>query len=175
MTPAEIATMARLILDTHHALLHRELPRLAKALSSTPPPIRAPFFHLHQLLTEHLIKEENILFPMIFALASGGLPGGCGVAGPIRQMNVEHEQIRLLETTLRVAARDAGPEEYALLALLDDLSEHARKEDEELFPAVLALSGVEIEPIAPKQHRPIQPPPRKTGFLGRLKQRFSLG
>lgn len=139
MTPTELSALAQRILDTHHALLRRELPRLEAALRGGPPSLRAPFTHLKDLLDSHLMKEEQILFPAIFAIARGEEPMGCGLGGPIDQMQHEHEQIRLLETALREAARDAGPLEQDLLTLLDDLSLHADTEDEQLFPAALAL------------------------------------
>ena len=139
MTPAELTALAEHILGTHHALLHRELPRLDAALSAAPRSLRAPFGHLKSLLDDHLMKEERILFPAIFALCGGEGAHGCGLFGPIQQMQHEHEQIRLLETALREAARDAGPLEADLLALLDDLNVHAETEDTLLFPAAVAL------------------------------------
>ncbi|MDP2304700.1 MAG: hemerythrin domain-containing protein [Pseudomonadota bacterium] len=136
----DTAALARSILDTHHALLHRELPRLAVAFRASPTQLRAPFMRLKQVMDEHMMKEERILFPMIIALAEGGPNAGCGVDGPIAQMGAEHNGIRMLEDELRGVASLAGPEEESLMALLDDLSEHARTEDEALFPAALALS-----------------------------------
>ena len=65
MTPAELTALAEHILGTHHALLHRELPRLDAALSAAPRSLRAPFGHLKSLLDDHLMKEERILFPAI--------------------------------------------------------------------------------------------------------------
>lgn len=146
MTPDALAALAQRILDTHHALLRRELPRLEQALADGPPSLRAPFAHLKALLDGHLMKEEQILFPAIFRVSRGEELGGCGLAGPIAQMHHEHDQIRLLETALREAARDAGPLEQDLLALLDDLSVHAETEDTQLFPAALAL-GEEPVPV----------------------------
>lgn len=139
MTPTEIAALTQSILDTHHARLHRELPRLAVALAPESPRVRAPFAHLQRVMDDHMGKEEQILFPAIFQLCMGEGVDGCGVIGPIRQMQHEHDTIRTLESALREAARDAGPLQDDILELLDDLCEHARKEDEELFPAVLAL------------------------------------
>ncbi|MES2642375.1 MAG: hemerythrin domain-containing protein [Myxococcota bacterium] len=136
----DTAALAQSILDTHHALLHRELPRLAAAFRERPKELRAPFMRLKQVMDEHMMKEERILFPMIITLGEGGPNGGCGVDGPIAQMGAEHTGIRLLEDELRGVASLAGDEEEALMALLDDLSEHARKEDELLFPSALRLA-----------------------------------
>ncbi len=167
MTNADVALLARRILDTHHALLHAELPRLDAALVGQSRQVRAPFAHLRRVMDEHMMKEENILFPAILALAERGESSGCGVEGPILQMLAEHDEIRTLEWALREASRDAGVHEAALLAMLDDLSEHARTEDEELFPAALALMAPEGQVRAeelrrgeasrPSQTRPSSP------------------
>lgn len=135
----DLPALVTQVLDTHHALLRRELPRLGDALADAPPPIRAPFAHLRRLLDEHLRKEETVLFPAMLALAESGTTGGAPLAGLVAQMEREHDEIRLLETALREAARDAGPHEAALLALLDDLVEHTDLEDDALFPAALKL------------------------------------
>lgn len=168
----DTAALAQSILDTHHALLHRELPRLAAVFRDQPEELRAPFMRLKQVMDEHMMKEEQILFPLIITLAQGGGNGGCGVEGPIAQMGVEHNAIRLLEDEIRGASSLAGAEEEALMALLDDLSEHARKEDESLFPSALALAreasarpapaaGLTLvpkpTPAAPKPTPPVTP------------------
>ncbi len=145
MSSPEVALLARRILDTHHVFMHREMPRLAVALAGSSRQILAPFQHLHRTMDDHMMKEETILYPAIIALAEGKESSGCGVAGPINQMLAEHDEIRTLEGALRSASRDAGANEAALLAMLDDLCEHARIEDEELFPAALRLAGVEPE------------------------------
>lgn len=145
MNRIETAALANTILETHHAFLHRELPRLAAALRDAKPQVRVPFGHLCRTMESHMMKEEQILFPAIIALAESGEMSGCGVSGPIAQMCAEHDEIRTLETALRAASRAAGPLENDLLCLLDDLAEHARKEDEELFPAALALAGVAVD------------------------------
>lgn len=146
MTPDDVASLAQGILDTHHALTRRELAALALELAGAPAPLRAPFFHLHRLLESHMQKEEVILFPAISALARGEGISGCGVGGPIAQMRAEHDEIRTLEDALRNASRDAGALESRLLALLDDLAEHAAKEDALLFPAALEMAMVATQP-----------------------------
>jgi molybdenum cofactor biosynthesis enzyme MoaA/iron-sulfur cluster repair protein YtfE (RIC family) len=161
MTPTDTAILAQSILDTHHAFLHRELPRLGALLVDASPRLKAPFQHLQRVMDEHMRKEEGILFPMILALADGGAAGGCGVAGPIAQMGAEHDEIRTLEEALRAASRDAGELEPALLALLDDLSVHAAKEDELLFPAALALARGDHAPAEESDEPPAARGPRR--------------
>lgn len=148
-----VAALAQRVLDTHHALLHRELPALADALRVAPEAVRAPYTALRRLLDDHLWKEEQILFPAIFATCAGAGPGGCGLMGPIRQMGAEHVEIARLEALLRAAAPAAGAAADRLIALLDDLAAHARTEDEALFPAALAL-GQGPSPAA----LPVPPP-----------------
>ncbi len=159
MTAAETAELAQSILDSHHALLRRELPRLAEALAGAPPRLRVPFQHLRRVMDDHMAKEENILFPAILALARGEAAGGCGVGGPIAQMMAEHDEIRTLEEALRSASREAGPLEPSLLALLDDLGVHAAKEDELLFPAALELALLAAQPVIEVDEA--SPPPRR--------------
>lgn len=129
------------ILDTHHALLHRELPRLNQVFSrgDLPAKLAEPWAKLHRLLSDHLAKEELILFPSVRALATTGSSDGCAPDGPIMQLHVEHRQIAALSDQIRAASSYAGPDRDALLRLLDDLHTHAAKEDEQLFPAALAL------------------------------------
>lgn len=136
----DITTLAQHILDTHHALLHAELPRLTQAFAGDdiPDVVRRPWNELAALLEMHLMKEERILFPAIFAQARGEPLPPCGLEGPIRQMQYEHKMIEELEARLRGVLNQAGPEASALEALLDDLAIHAGREDRELFPAALA-------------------------------------
>jgi molybdenum cofactor biosynthesis enzyme MoaA/iron-sulfur cluster repair protein YtfE (RIC family) len=177
-TPSDVAALARSILDTHHALLKRELPLLEAGLRDADAAVRVPFGKLVRVLNEHLMKEEAILFPAILALAEGHAVDGCGVHGPIAQMQAEHEVIRALEEELRVERARAGTLGPDLLRLLDDLAEHARKEDEWLFPAAIRLAeaadgaraatneAARLEPAPPprRKHvppdaRPVTPPP----------------
>lgn len=65
MTTQELAALTRYVLDTHHALLHRELPRLEVALVGASPRLRVPFGNLKRVMDLHLMKEEQILFPAI--------------------------------------------------------------------------------------------------------------
>ncbi|MCK6502038.1 hemerythrin domain-containing protein [Myxococcota bacterium] len=134
------------VLDTHHALLHRELPRLDQALRAAPAPLRRAWTALSPLLRDHLHKEEVLLFPAILAVARGEAAAGCGILGPIRQMEHEHEQIRALEAELRALLPQAGAEAEALAALLDDLAVHAATEDDQVFPLALAGLAALLEP-----------------------------
>lgn len=139
------------IVATHHALLKSEIPRLSKRWLELKPPVGLlqPWQQLVGVLMPHMEKEEAILFPQLRALDAGQAPTGCGIIGPIKQMNYEHGFISTLEVCVRNAAHLAGPEERALLALMDDLAVHAQREDHELFTAALAaalrMAGAPVE------------------------------
>ncbi|NOY28400.1 MAG: radical SAM protein [Oligoflexia bacterium] len=134
------------ILDTHHALLHRELPRLNAALVDAPDAVRQPWAALSSLMQDHMNKEELILFPAAKAVAAGDVDAGRELLGPIEQMRQDHHQIRRIEAELRDVADQAGPNAAAIIAVLDDLAVHAATEDDQLFPRALATWAVLSEP-----------------------------
>lgn len=193
MQPADVAALAQHVLDTHHAFLHREMGPLRQALRAAPEDVRRDWDELQQLLEEHLMKEEVILFPSILALAGGDVSTAMHVIGPIPQMKVDHERIRELEARLRAEAPRAGDATEPLVVLLDDLAQHAHVEDVELFPAALALlpGTPDLEAIeaaatmAAQAHRPPRPaPPRRApppeptprkGLVGRVLDRIRGG
>jgi regulator of cell morphogenesis and NO signaling len=147
---------------THHRYLHDELPRLA-ALARKVVGVhgdRHPELHdvdvtftaLHADLDPHLTKEERVLFPMIRELvgATTTPSSRCGnLTGPIRMMLLEHDQAGELLAVLReitggyLPPADACASYQALYhgleALEADTHLHVHKENNVLFPAVLAL------------------------------------
>ena len=133
------ADLVEEILSTHHALLHAELPRLDAAAETMPDPLADTWMALSTLLQDHLVKEEQVLFPAILRLAEGGPPGHCGLEGPLTQMAAEHEQIESLVEVLLELAPGAGDDAELLVRVLEDLAVHARKEEEQLFPGARAL------------------------------------
>lgn len=152
-------TEVKEVMDTHHALLRREIPRLSQAWKAGKAPVSLtlPWAQLLAVLLPHLDKEEQILFPLICGLDSGEAPVGCGVEAPIRQMTYEHDLIGSYEAMLRLAAGDAGALEPDLLALLDDLAVHAHREEFDLYPRAVARArelaelGSEPVPESPDQ------------------------
>jgi regulator of cell morphogenesis and NO signaling len=151
------------IRDTHHVYLKENLPRLAALIvwenGKIDPSARGAmktiaegFRALSGEITAHLMKEEQILFPTIIKVerALAGDPDAgrdihCGVSPPVRQMIFEHDGAKKLLREIKTASgaiRGRGgyvPEELLSgLAQLDaDLTEHIRKEEEELFPAAI--------------------------------------
>jgi iron-sulfur cluster repair protein YtfE (RIC family) len=100
-----------------------------------------------------MAKEECILFPAIEQMEreqEGGpaaSAAGCGLEGPIAQMRFEHrsavqllEQLRPCAAGLEAVAGSSWRRRFAELA--DDLGEHIRLEEEELFPLAHRLAGI---------------------------------
>lgn len=141
------------ILDTYHAPLKEELPRLegmaAKVLKvhREKDPERlsalvAVFTGLKSELEQHMRKEEDILFPMI---RNGQ---GAAATGPVSVMIHEHEDAGAALLRLRELTNDytVPPEAcntwralwHGLAALETDLHSHIHLENNILFPRALA-------------------------------------
>jgi regulator of cell morphogenesis and NO signaling len=159
MRPAELVDHLE---ATHHRYLHEELPRL-DALAAKVAGVHAgrhpELTHVAALvnairadLEPHLEKEERVLFPMIRELESADTAPTfhCGtLANPIRMMLFEHDRAGDLLADLRAATADYevpadGCASYralytALAELEADTHLHVHKENNVLFPAVLAL------------------------------------
>ncbi len=145
---------------THHAYLHDALPRLvaladkvAGVHGGNHAELAAVTALVHELradLEPHLLKEEQVLFPMIreLAAASAATQFHCGsLVNPIRVMLGEHDKVGELLAALRAATGqyrvpDDGCGSYsALYAGLAELEAdthlHVHKENNLLFPMVL--------------------------------------
>lgn len=140
------------ILDTYHAPLRGELPRLGamarKVLNvhgdKDPERLTALVEVYEGLAAElhpHMMKEENILFPWI--LSGNGATAG----GPIQVMHVEHESAGAALERIRELTDDFTPPPGACntwralwlgLEQLDyDLRAHIHLENNILFPRAL--------------------------------------
>lgn len=164
----ELSALIQDILDNHHTFLRETMPVLRVHLRELVEEvdhvlvkqnlltIHAQFRLLDAEITEHLMKEEQILFPTIrsFEAVATGSPGsqtaGCGVAGPVQQMTFEHgralkglDEIQPCRQAISMytgKVHELLPGTLTLLSELDeDLREHIRREEEELFPAATAL------------------------------------
>lgn len=161
----------------HHGYLARELPRLSALTTKvadvhgTREPslieLRDVYAGFASEMTEHMTKEEKVLFPWIWSLASGGWCGGeggvCGCAGragapgrsgivnPVRMMMLEHEHSHeALEKMRRLTngftpPADACNTYRAMLAGLAELEAdthvHVHKENSILFPMAVRLEA----------------------------------
>lgn len=153
-----LTEQVRTILDMHHATEKEKLQSLAQQIEALKQARGADeqvmrlyrsFFQLKAEMDNHMMKEEMILFPMIerSEATSGAAMMGCGVQGPISQMLYEHREakellLQITDATKRIDGIDQGLS-ADVTWLNDDLYEHIRKEEEELFPGALRLCGVE--------------------------------
>lgn len=147
---------------THHEYLWHEMPRLTalaeKVLSvhgerhPELADIAACYGELRNDLEPHMNKEERVLFPMVRELAAADSAPSfqCGsLVNPISVMLAEHDTVGELLVQLRGLTNDYLPPadgcaSYA--ALFSGLAEleadthlHVHKENNLLFPAVVAL------------------------------------
>jgi regulator of cell morphogenesis and NO signaling len=150
------------IVSTHHTYLKAELPRLvamAEKVASVHGDhdarlreVNDTFGGLAAELSSHMMKEENILFPMIRQLEVGvaDAAGHCGsISAPINQMESEHAMAGAALASLQKLTDNHTPPEWACntyRALLDgllrfeqDLHRHIHKENNVLFPRAIEL------------------------------------
>lgn len=163
---ASLTSLSEHITSRHHAYVKRELPRLDMLARKVVakhgpthielPAIQTVLGKLGQELTQHLAKEEQILFPYIAqlerALAEGNnWPESCfgTVASPIAMMTQEHEAAGALLAEIRqVSAHFTLPEGACptyhafydgLREFEQDLHQHIHLENNILFPRAIAL------------------------------------
>ena len=156
------------IIDTHHAYVKRELPRLAVlaqkvvnrhgATQAELPAIQSKLVQLDEELMQHLAKEESILFPYVVLLeraaANGSpTPRGCfdSVANPIAMMTQEHDAAGALLADIRRLSNsfttppEACPTYHAFYDGLSDfekdLHQHIHLENNILFPRAIELEA----------------------------------
>ncbi|MFN3256417.1 MAG: iron-sulfur cluster repair di-iron protein [Ilumatobacter sp.] len=166
-TPPEWATMnVAALVDhleaTHHRYLWAEMPRLSaladkvRTVHGDRHPeladIAACYGTLRADMEPHLAKEERVLFPMIRELSAANTAPSfhCGsLNNPISVMLTEHDTVgellaRLRELTNGYQPPADGCASYATLftglaELEADTHLHVHKENNVLFPAVVAL------------------------------------
>ena len=157
--PANL-TMTELADDierTHHAYLREELPRLGdlvkkvSAVHGQAHPwltgLTSVYAELVAELEPHMLKEEQILFPLIRELDQPATAPSfhCGSVGnPIRMMELEHQNAgaaldRMREMTTDYEIPEGACNSFrAMLSGLEhleaDLHLHIHKENEILFP-----------------------------------------
>ncbi len=154
--------------QTHHAYLQSEFPRLDKMTekvvsvhgerNSNLHQIRETLLELIPELLDHMMREEQILFPMMRQLdASETTPAfHCeSLANPIQQMESEHILAGAVLEKLRELADGYAPPDWACntyRAMLDaltqleyDLHLHIHKENNVLFPRTLEMESKKSE------------------------------
>lgn len=167
--PADWATLGPVelvdhLVAVHHEYLWRELPRVRLLIDKVQSvhgerhpelvDVLRLFAELQADLVPHLVKEEQILFPMIRELASSTTAPSfqCGtVKNPISVMLSEHDRVGELLAQLRFSTNGYvvpadGCASYtacyrALEQLEADTHLHVHKENNVLFPSVVALEA----------------------------------
>jgi len=156
------------IIATHHSYVKRELPRLAQLAQKVVnrhgsrfaelPLIAAKLKSLDVELTQHLLKEETILFPYVISFelsqsAGADKPQSCfgTVTNPIAMMTQEHDAAGALIAEIRrlsanfTTPPDACPTFHAfydgLKEFEQDLHQHIHLENNILFPRAIELES----------------------------------
>ncbi len=147
---------------THHAFLWGEMDVLKKLTAKVAMAhggsdsrlfeVRERFMELAAELTSHMLKEEQVLFPLIRRIEDSEAPflSPCGsVANPIRKMDADHDDAVQALMKLRELTDGFTPPHTACFSyrsmltglerMEEDLREHIRKETEVLFPKVVQL------------------------------------
>lgn len=160
MTLGELADH---IEQTHHAYLRVELPRLVAmvrkvaAVHGDKHPwmleIDGVFAGLAAELNSHMLKEEQMVFPLIRAIERREPGGDLAVDAPIQVMEHEHDDAGNALARMRQLSDGYTPPADAcntFRAMLDglreleaDMHQHVHKENNILFPrAIEAQAGV---------------------------------
>ena len=157
--PRDLTTLAHDIVDTHHAYLWDEMPRLAALVDKVHrvhgdrhpelAEVRATFAAIVGDLDPHLAAEERRVFPMIRRLESGAAVPTADLRAGIATLRAEHDHVGGLLRQLRsLTAGYAGPTDAcgsyrAMLAGLEamekDTHAHIHQENNILFVQVDTL------------------------------------
>lgn len=166
---APLEELVNHIVEVHHGYLKTALPRLESMVPKVLNAHRSQhgemleqvsevFHALNAELSNHLMKEERVLFPYIVALEAHVRHGASepyapfgSARNPIRQMEHEHQIAGEALAKLRAVTRDyALPPDacqtfqavYEELERLEgDLHQHIHLENNILFPRAVELEG----------------------------------
>lgn len=156
--PGAAATLAHDIVDTHHAWMWEEMPRLlalvekvARVHGDAHPELADVLEVYRAALTElepHMTTEERVVFPAISRMEKGQPPTG-PLRDQIEQLRDEHQVVGVLFARLKELTDDWAVPEGAcgsyrmmldgLATMQRDLHEHIHKENNVLFPRALEL------------------------------------
>ena len=160
-----LAELCDHVQTTHHAYLKEELPRLHRMVHKVAAvhgdrcpwmrDVLEVYLPFMDDMTQHMTREEGVLFPLIRQLdgggggASGGGSGGMSVAGPINMMEREHDghgdalaRIRELTDNFTPPLGACNTFRAALDGLREleaDMHQHVHKENNVLFPRAIEL------------------------------------
>lgn len=163
-TTKTLTDLADHIEATHHAYLREKLPwifgliqKVAKVHGAVHPDYRTLATRFEEFIDElgsHMMKEEQILFPVIRQMEADRQPDAfhCGsVKNPIEVMEHEHEDAgdALAEFNRLTSGYTPPPEACntlrvmmeALKDLEQNMHQHVHKENNILFPAAITLEA----------------------------------
>ena len=156
--PRENTDLAHEIVDTHHAYMWEEMPRLkalvdkVEGVHGTAHPelaqVKAAFDEALGALEPHMTKEERQIFPAISRMERTGSASD-PLDAAVAELVDEHQHVGNLFKRLRTLTNgfevpEGGCGSYrAMLSSMDemerDLHEHIHKENNVLFPRALEL------------------------------------
>ena len=169
-TTKPLGVLAAHIVNTHHAYVRKELPRLEELAQKVVrrhgdtqaelPAIQSKLVQLTEELLQHCAKEEVVLFPYITklerAIGEGtSKPHGCfgSVSNPIAMMTQEHEAAGTLVAEIRDLSNGFTPPAGAcptyhgfysgLHEFESDLHQHIHLENNILFPRAISMEESE--------------------------------
>jgi regulator of cell morphogenesis and NO signaling len=158
--PAENAALAHDIVDTHHAYMWAEMPRLKALVDKVHgvhgdrhpelAGVAAAYTKAVTALDPHMTTEERVVFPAITRMEKTQT-AGASLADQISELRAEHDavgdllkEIRSLTNDYAVPADACASYKMMLSGLEEmelDLHEHIHKENNVLFPRVLELEA----------------------------------
>lgn len=171
----ELDLLADYIVANHHAYVREALPtillhveKVARVHGENHPEtiaIANAFRRVAQELSQHMQKEEMMLFPFIKAMLSASRSGLQGpsapfgtVANPIRMMEMEHQNAGDEMAEIRALSNGYTPPEDActtyrvsfqeLHAFELDLHQHVHLENNILFPKAVELEAALASAVA---------------------------
>jgi regulator of cell morphogenesis and NO signaling len=157
-----VAALVDHIVEQHHAYLREELTplgalveKVARAHGGAHPEladVRDTFTAVAAELGEHMLEEEQVVFPACVGLEEGARDVGlASLESPISIMLHQHDEVgaglaRLRELTSGYDAPSDACNSYRamldrLLTLELDLHRHVHEENNVLFPRALALEA----------------------------------
>jgi regulator of cell morphogenesis and NO signaling len=159
---ASVSELCDHIESTHHAYLKQDLPRIQHLVDRVAqrhgdhqahlPRLRDVFNGFRAELESHMMKEEQVLFPIIRSLDPANRRSDVNyfsVSNPIRQMVHEHDSAgEAMQQMQALTSNYTPPAEAcntyralysALEELQHDMHRHVHKENSILFPRAEAL------------------------------------
>ncbi len=160
-TAAPLRQLVDHIVQAHHDYLRQELPALGTLIAKVAARHGAGHPELHDVaaiynelaaeLTQHLAKEEQILFPMCTALEAGEGTMAAVIDQPINVMLHEHDEVANALSRIHALTGGYRPPKAAcnsycamlarLATLETDTHLHVHKENNILFPRALQLAS----------------------------------